>query len=346
MLSQSSSIQPSQIVSDKHKHLRLFSKCVCGATLLLIFIGAMVTSTDSGLAVPDWPLSYGSLFPPMVGGVFYEHGHRMAAALVGFLMLCLTIWVAFVEQRKWVRNLTFIALGAVIIQGLLGGLTVLLFLPPPISVCHGVLAQTFFIMTIVIAYSQSNERHTREVTKEQTPYYRDFLKLILYMTGLIFVQLIVGAVMRHTGSGLAIYDFPTMAGYWIPPFNDQMLARINDWRFEYNYDYVSLLQVVFHFSHRVMAMIIIIFAVPLTKKGLHYYAADTKVFQTLMAFNLLLAIQVIFGITTVLTQKVPIITTTHVFIGAATLGLSVLLLLRAAPLTFQNLTQILMKEKA
>ena len=114
------------------------------STLFLIFAGGMVTSTGSGLAVPDWPLSYGTLFPPMIGGVFYEHGHRMIATVVGFLTLCLAVWLWFKEERQWVKVLGLCCLGAVIVQGLLGGITVLFYLPTLVSVAHGVLAQTFF----------------------------------------------------------------------------------------------------------------------------------------------------------------------------------------------------------
>src|SRR3990167_9279428 len=103
-----------------------FSRFLAFATYLLIFAGGMVTSTGSGLSVPDWPLSYGSFFPPMVGGVFYEHGHRMIASTVGFFMLCLAVWLGIKEKLRWVKNLGFFALGAVILQGILGGLTVLL----------------------------------------------------------------------------------------------------------------------------------------------------------------------------------------------------------------------------
>ncbi|MCA9406939.1 MAG: COX15/CtaA family protein, partial [Candidatus Omnitrophica bacterium] len=133
--------------------LRRFAKLTCAATLFLIFAGGMVTSTGSGLAVPDWPLSYGSFFPPMVGGVFYEHGHRMVASLVGFLMLTMAIWIGLKEERLWLRITAFTALGAVILQGVLGGITVLTMLPTPVSVMHGVLAQTFFLLTIFIAYA-------------------------------------------------------------------------------------------------------------------------------------------------------------------------------------------------
>ena len=124
------------------------------ATLVLIFVGGLVTSTGSGLSVPDWPLSYGMLMPPMVGGVFYEHSHRMVASLVGFLTLVLAVWTARAEARAGVRRLAWAALAAVVAQGVLGGLTVIYLLPTPVSVAHACLAQTFFCITIALAYSR------------------------------------------------------------------------------------------------------------------------------------------------------------------------------------------------
>jgi len=214
----------------KNPWLRRFSKLTCISTLFLIFVGAMVKSTESGLAVPDWPLSYGMFFPPMVGGVFYEHGHRMAATFVGFLMLCLAIWLRIAEPRRWVYTLGYCALGAVILQGILGGITVIYFLPTPVSVAHGILAQLFFILTIIIAYSQSVQRRKREYKRTES--HRLFLKITVAWILVIFIQLILGAIMRHTQSGLAIPDFPKMGGSWMPLFNDEILATINDWRFE------------------------------------------------------------------------------------------------------------------
>src|SRR5687768_2266488 len=125
-----------------------FAVATVAATLALIFIGGLVTSTGSGLAVPDWPLSYGMLMPPMVGGVFYEHGHRMAATFVGFLTTILAVWTSRSEPRAGVRRLAWAALLAVIAQGLLGGLTVKFLLPRPVSVTHACLAQAFFCMVI------------------------------------------------------------------------------------------------------------------------------------------------------------------------------------------------------
>src|SRR5260221_2958411 len=102
-----------------------FAMVTAGATLVLIFVGALVTSTGSGLAVPDWPLSFGQVFPPMVGGVFFEHGHRLVAATVGLLTMVLAAWFHRAESRAWVRRTALAAALAVVAQGLLGGLTVL-----------------------------------------------------------------------------------------------------------------------------------------------------------------------------------------------------------------------------
>ena len=111
-----------------------FARFVVACTVVLILAGSLVTSTDSGLAVPDWPTTYGwnmFTFPPSmwVGGIFYEHGHRLIASTVGFLTIILAAWLAIAEPRRWMKRLGIVALAAVILQGLLGGLTVMYFLP-------------------------------------------------------------------------------------------------------------------------------------------------------------------------------------------------------------------------
>ena len=323
-----------QTVSSSPKGLRRFSKLTCFSTLFLIFAGGMVTSTGSGLAVPDWPLSYGTLFPPMVGGIFYEHGHRMVATTVGFFVLCLTIWLGIKEKRRWVRHLGIAALGAVVLQGILGGLTVLFLLPTAISASHAVLAQTFFIITIVIAYSLSLERERRASLPERERIYPGFLRMVFVLGVLIYVQLILGALMRHTESGLAIPDFPTMGGYWIPPFNDTMLRHINDWRFDHNLPSVTMAQVLIHFVHRAGAVLIAVTVGLLNIVAARQKIADKNVIWTILALNALIVIQICLGIVTVLSEKSPHITSTHVMTGAATLGVVVLLLLRAAPLSW------------
>ena len=135
------------MTSVPSKNIRWFSKAIVFATLLLIFAGALVKSFEVGLSVPDWPTTYGYqmfTFPwaDMVGGIFYEHGHRLLATFVGALTLLLAIWLGYKDPRKSVKLLGYTALVLVVVQGLLGGLTVLYFLPTPISLLHGVIAQT------------------------------------------------------------------------------------------------------------------------------------------------------------------------------------------------------------
>jgi len=122
-------------------------------TFLLIIAGALVTSNDAGLSVPDWPTSFGSLYkiPKLVGGVKFEHTHRMIAQGAGLLTIILAVWTWRAEKRRWMRVLSLAALGTVIAQGILGGLTVLFYLPPPISSAHAVLAQTFFCIAVAMA---------------------------------------------------------------------------------------------------------------------------------------------------------------------------------------------------
>src|SRR5947207_11802570 len=109
----------------KSSWLHRYAILVAVCTLLLVLAGASVTSKEAGLSVPDWPLSYGQVIPDMTGGVLFETGHRMIATVVGILTIILAVWLQRVERRSWVRKLGWTALGAVIAQGLLGGMTVL-----------------------------------------------------------------------------------------------------------------------------------------------------------------------------------------------------------------------------
>lgn len=298
-----------------------------------------MTSTGSGLSVPDWPLSYGTLFPPMVGGVFYEHGHRMIATFVGLLTLIQTIALAMVEQRKWVKVLGYCSLLAVILQGVLGGLTVLFYLPVAISSSHAILAQTFLGLTIIIAYSQSIERRQRE--HETFEARGDYLKTILIFVALIYVQLFLGALMRHTESGLAIYDFPTMGGKWIPAFDQAMLAHINAWRFEHDLPNVTMHQVMAHFLHRLGALFVLTGLWLVLSKGFAYYRSCLPIKKILNLLMFVVTVQIILGILTVLTGKNSVITSIHVVTGAFILGCTVFLFLRSSPLRLEDLKKVL-----
>lgn len=322
-----------------HHLLRIFSKLTCGATLLLIFAGGLVTSTGSGLSVPDWPLSYGTLFPPMVGGIVYEHSHRVMASIVGLMMLILCVWLWRVEKRKWVKLLAAVALGAVILQGLLGGLTVLWMLPTVVSVSHGVLAQTFFLLTIWIAYSQCKERQLRIDNISLEKYSSSAFRWAGILMGLIYVQLMIAAIMRHTHSGLAVPDFPTMGGSFFPRLDENMLIWINNWRFMQGLeeDPVNIWQVQIHLLHRLMALVIFIWVHCVLFK----IKKDTQVSlvskKTLTLIVLIIFFQVALGIATILTQKAPTVTTLHVAVGALSLGLSFLLCLRLFPVQLEKI---------
>src|ERR1700730_9137844 len=120
-----------------HRYAILVAVC----TLFLVIAGASVTSKEAGLSVLDWPLSYRHVRPQMTAEVPHETGHRMIATVVGILTIILAIWIARVERRAWMRRLGWLALGGVVAQGLLGGATVLLLQPAPISIAHACLAQ-------------------------------------------------------------------------------------------------------------------------------------------------------------------------------------------------------------
>ena len=168
-------------------------------TFLLIVAGALVTGNEAGLSVPDWPLSYGSLNPPWEGNIRYEHGHRMVAAFVGLLTIALAVWVWKKETRGTVRKLGWIALGVVIAQGILGGITVLWYLPAPISVLHACLAQAFFCLVVSLAWLSSPAWERR--VRDRSPGL-PLNRLAMATAGAIYLQLLLGAIFRHTQSGI------------------------------------------------------------------------------------------------------------------------------------------------
>ena len=284
----------------RHRFAVLLAAC----TLALIFIGGLVTSTGSGLAVPDWPLSYGMLMPPMVGGVFFEHGHRMAATFVGLLTTILAVWTWRREARAGVRRLAWAALLAVVAQGLLGGLTVKFLLPTPVSVAHACLAQTFFCIVIALAYVTSREFLDARMAGEDAAGARS---AAVIATGVVFVQLAIGAVMRHMGAGLAITDFPMAAGRLVPPFDSPGVAV--------------------HFAHRAFALVVLGAIVHSTWRARR--SGEPRLARTATLALALAAIQVGLGAATVLSGKAVVPTTAHVATGAAVLGACWLATLRS-----------------
>jgi cytochrome c oxidase assembly protein subunit 15 len=293
------------------KWLHRFAVFVAACTVLLLAAGGMVTSTDSGLAVPDWPNTYGHFmfsFPleKMVGGIFYEHGHRMIASIVGMLTIALAVWTWRVDSRRWIRWLGVIALGAVVLQGLLGGLTVLFLLPAAISIGHAALAQLFFCITVSLAlFTSPGWRNPPQPIADDAG-----LKKLARMTAaLIYLQILLGATMRHRDAGLAIPDFPLAFGRVLPPF----------WTVD----------IAVHFAHRLGALIVTlaILGVALYVRRRHRGTSALTRPAALMIF--LVAIQATLGAFVILTGLQPIVNTAHLVNGALLLAASVVFMLRS-----------------
>jgi cytochrome c oxidase assembly protein subunit 15 len=313
--------------------LPLFAALVAASTAVLIFAGGLVTSTGSGLSVPDWPNTYGWFmwaFPmsKMVGGIFYEHAHRLIASTVGFLILVLAIWLGRAEPRRWVRRLGYLALGAVIAQGILGGITVLWYLPDAISIAHASLAQIVFCLTVTIALATSpgwkrgyiadpkGPRRTELPTPNSqlprrldSPDDRTLQRIAIATTAVIYAQILIGATMRHTGAGLAIPDFPLSFGHLVPPIWDSKIA--------------------IHFAHRVGAATVALLILATAGRIFFHHGSRSELRRPAILLLLLLTLQITLGALTVLSHKQFIINSLHVVNGALVLVTSLVLTLRA-----------------
>jgi len=192
---------PKAIETPYNRGLHRFALILAAWTFLLIIAGALVTSNDAGLSVPDWPTSFGSWYkiPKLVGGVKFEHTHRMIAQVAGLLTIVMAIWTWRAEKRHWLRVLGFAALGTVVAQGVLGGITVLFYLPPPVSSAHAALAQTFFCIAVAMAVFTGRkwvEEQPRVEFDQRRP---SLFTLTLLSIFVLYVQLILGAMFRHHG---------------------------------------------------------------------------------------------------------------------------------------------------
>lgn len=289
--------------------LHRYAKLVAASTVLLIAAGGMVTSTGSGLSVPDWPNTYGWFmfsFPmdKWVGGIRYEHSHRLIASTVGFLTIVLALWIWRFDPRRWVRKLGFAALGAVILQGLLGGLTVLLLLPAAVSIGHAGLAQLFFCMTVTLALVTSPAWRAPQASID-APVLR---RVSAATTLMIYAQILLGATMRHTGAGLAIPTFPLAFGHVLPPVWDAAIAV--------------------HFAHRVGALLVIGGIVATAAEVWRHHRSRPDLVRPAMLLVLLVGSQATLGALVVLSGLQPVINTLHVVNGALVLGTSLVLTLR------------------
>ncbi|HZV12998.1 MAG TPA: COX15/CtaA family protein, partial [Candidatus Kapabacteria bacterium] len=263
-----------------------------------------------------------------VGGIFYEHGHRMIASFVGFLTVILALWIWRAEKRSWVQKLGWASLGTVIAQGILGGLTVLFFLPTAISTGHALIAQTFFCLVITIAYVNSKEG-LHEFDKIRDGARSGLRRLCVMAAGMVFLQLLIGAWMRHSEAGLAIPDFPLSYGKLLPPVSESDLAQANLLRLHLNLPPVTLSQIWIHFAHRIGALVVTVLLLRMVTRILMKYRTERRFLLPAVALILLLFMQITLGALTVLSGKNPYIATAHVATGALILGITLLTTLRS-----------------
>jgi cytochrome c oxidase assembly protein subunit 15 len=279
-----------------------------GSTFCLVFIGGLVTSTGSALAVPDWPLAFGKLIPAWEGGIRFEFGHRVAAGFVAILTLILMAWALRVERRRWVRRLAMTAFGLVIVQAILGGITVLLELPLAIAVTHAATAQAFFCLIASIAIF-TNPRWERIEHREEAPARPPLAVLAGITTALVYLQILVGALMRLLGAGLAIPDFPLAFGQLLPPYWNEYIAV--------------------NFAHRMGAVAVTTMVVWTVARVLRSHSEEPWLRRPALGLLLLLVLQLCLGAITIWSARAVIPTTSHVVIGAAVLATSLTLTIRA-----------------
>ena len=293
------------------------------ATFLLIGLGGLVTSHEAGMSVPDWPTTYGYnmfVFPvdKWIGGIFYEHSHRLLASLVGFLTTILAVWLWLKDSRKWLQWLGIAAFLLVIVQGILGGLRVRWQLDW-LGVPHGAVAQTFLVLTAAVALFTSRWWQNSE-TEKQASVPRGLRSHILYVTILIFVQLLIAATMRHQHAGLAITDFPAAYGKIWPATTPEAIAHYNATRPPGTIgNPITAFQVNLQMIHRFVAYAIflgVIAAAFLAKKKLGKADGLTKFAWFWLA---LLTLQIGLGAWTIWSNKAADVTTLHVMVGASAL---------------------------
>jgi heme a synthase len=335
------------------KWLNRFAWFTCVATLLLICSGGMVTSKGVGLAVPDWPTSFGYnmfLFPvsKWVGGILFEHTHRLIASAVGLLTIILAIWLWRSDDRRWVRNLGVIAVAGVILQGILGGLRVTM-LKDEIGIFHACLAQAFLALLVVIALVTTNfwrslafevRRHVAAFqSADMSPQskgsasitgvgFKNLVPLRIFAVAItiaIYVQLALGATMRHQHRDLAILDFPTANGAWIPDTSEPAIAKINAWRDARALSDVDAFQIWLQMAHRVLALLIAIGVIAFCVRVRRDAPGIVKLRRLANFWVALVVCQIALGAWTIWSNKAADVATTHVAVGAVMLSFGVII---------------------
>ena len=311
------------------RFLHWYAVLVAASVLVLICSGGLVTSHGAGMAVPDWPNSFGYnmfLFPlsRWVGGVFFEHTHRLIASGVGLLTVALCVLTLVVERRAWVKWLAGVAVLAVIVQGVLGGLRVTEH-SALLGLFHGCLAQGFFCLVATIALVTS--RFWRGIERAGQPGEIRALRFwTVTITVMLFIQLALGASMRHSHTGLAIPDFPAAYGGFFPPLDAASIARINEVRaITQSAPPITSDLILLQYIHRGWAVLIVIGLVSVATAILRNRQVPGAARSAARFWILLVVAQFLLGAWTIWSNKAADIATSHVFVGALTFMTGVLL---------------------
>jgi cytochrome c oxidase assembly protein subunit 15 len=311
------------------------------ATFLLIFMGGLVTSHEAGMSVPDWPNSYGYnmfFFPPRlwIGGIFYVHTHRLMGTVVGMLSIALAIWAWRVETRRWARWLAASILLAVILQGVLGGLRVVL-VKLDLAIVHACVAQAFFCLAVLVAVVTSRswiEAEELPLTREPVRA-RQALRACLLALSVTYAQLLVGATMRHYQAGLAVPDLPLAYGQLIPRTDPASIEAYNRYRaWDLDLPSVTARQIWLHIGHRIGAILVMLVLSASSLVLLRHRTERSLV----VAANALLVLQLVLGILTVLKRKPADIASAHVAVGALILATTFILSVRVVRLCARSQT--------
>jgi len=321
--------------------LHLLALATAVATFPLIYLGGLVTSHHAGMSVPDWPNTWGYnmfTFPPSkwVGGIFYEHTHRLLASLIGLLAIAIVIVAYRTDRRRWVRYNAIAILLAVAAQGTLGGLRVVLD-ELDLAIVHACAAQIFFCYIATFCVMTSRLwRDPPRLDDRQSAAARRIFPLAAATVAVVVVQLVIAAIMRHKNAGLAIPDFPASFGKILPPlviddaFRQQAIHRYG---VELDLNRVTAFQIWIHFAHRVGALLVSIAVVWLGAAILRRLRRVQPLARPAAALLALLPIQLILGMMTIWQRKPADVASLHVAVGSLILVTAWVIAVRCYALT-------------
>ena len=313
-----------------NRPLHWFAVLTALFTFLLLGAGGLVTSHEAGMSVPDWPNSYGYnmfLFPPSkwIGGIFYEHTHRLMASGVGLMTTILAVWLWLKDTRKWMPWVGMAAFLLVVAQGILGGLRVVL-VDAQLGIFHAIIGQLFFVLTSAMALFTSRwwltqnfplPDRTRSLAMMGLVALR---RLVLATTILIFCQLMIGATMRQQHAGLSIRDFPLAYGQIWPDTSAAAVQTYNEHRMNVIAENpITAFQIILQMVHRLVALGICVSTAICARQAwrkLGQKDALTKL--SLFWLGLILA-QAFLGAATIWSNKAADVATAHVLGGALSL---------------------------